>query len=164
MDELNLGLLIIRVIVGVTFAAHGWAKVKGGLAGVAGWFEAEGLKPGALHARLAAFGEIGTGLAFAAGLLFPFTNAGIVGIMVVAGFIGHRKNGFFIIREGWEYVFILATIAAGLASTGPGEWSIDNAIDLAIDGWAGLAIAVVGGVGAAVATLAVFFKDPARAA
>ncbi|MCB0993335.1 MAG: DoxX family protein, partial [Acidimicrobiales bacterium] len=64
----------------------------------------------------------------------------------------------------WEYVFILATIAAGLASTGPGEWSIDNAIDLAIDGWAGLAIAVVGGVGAAVATLAVFFKDPAPAA
>lgn len=162
MDDLNLGLLVIRVVVGVTFASHGWAKIKGGLDGVASWFESEGLRPGPLHARLAAYGEIAAGLAFAAGLLFPFSNAGIVGIMAVAGFIGHRKNGFFIIRDGWEYVFVLAVVAAGLAATGPGEWSVDNAIDLAITGWAGLAIAVVGGVAAALVTLGVFFDNPGK--
>ena len=160
MDDVNLGLLFIRVIVGVVFAAHGVAKIRGGLSGVASWFEAEGLRPGRFHASLAAYGEIGAGVALAAGLLFPFTNAVMVGIMAVAGYIGHRKNGFFIIRDGWEYVFVLGVIAAGLAATGPGDWSLDHAIGWNVDGVAGLLIAGVGGVAAALGLLGVFFTAP----
>ena len=161
MDELNLGLLVIRVVVGVVLALHGIAKFRGGIKGVGGWFDGEGLKPGPFHAWLAASTEIGAGFAVAAGFLFPFSNLAFVGVMLVAGYVGHRKNGFFIIREGWEYTFVLGAVAAGLAATGPGEWSIDNAYDLLIDGWPGLLIAVGGGLAAAVATLAVFYRPPA---
>ncbi len=160
MDDVNLGLLFIRVIVGLVFAAHGVAKIRGGLSGVASWFESEGLRPGKLHASLAAYTEIAAGLALAVGVGFPLTNAAMVGVMAVAGFIGHRKNGFFIIRDGWEYVFVLGVVAAGLAATGPGEWSVDDALGWELDGIAGLAIAGVGGVAAALGLLAVFFTAP----
>jgi len=160
MDDVNLGLLVIRVIVGLVLAAHGVAKIRGGLDGVASWFEAEGLTPGKLHASLAAYGEIGAGLAIAIGFGFPFVNAMFVGVMAVAGYIGHRKNGFFIIREGWEYVFVLAAVASGLAATGPGEWSIDNAIGSDVSGLVGLLIAVGGGLIAAFGLITVFFTDP----
>jgi putative oxidoreductase len=161
MDELNLGLLILRVLVGVVLALHGIAKFRGGIKGVGSWFESEGLKPGLFQAWLAGGTEIGAGLAVAAGFLFPFSNMAFVGVMAVAGYIGHRKNGFFIIREGWEYTFVLAGAAGALAATGPGEWSIDNSYDLLIDGWAGLIIAVGGGIAAAVVTLALFYRPPA---
>lgn len=161
MDELNLGLLLLRVLVGLVLAAHGAAKFRGGIKGVGGWFEAEGLKPGILHAWLAACTEIGAGVAVAAGFLFPFSPMAIVGVMATAGYVGHRKNGFFIIREGWEYTFILAGVAGALSATGPGEWSIDNTYDLLINGWTGLVVAVGGGIAAAVATLVGFYRPPA---
>ncbi|MCP5025878.1 MAG: DoxX family protein [Actinomycetia bacterium] len=57
MDDINLGILILRVAAGVTMAMHGYAKVfKGGkLPGVAGWCDSMGMRPGKLHAPLAAF-------------------------------------------------------------------------------------------------------------
>lgn len=161
MDELNLGLLLLRVLVGLVLAAHGAAKFKGGIKGVGRWFASEGLKPGIFHAWLAACTEIGAGVAVAAGFLFPFAPMAMIGVMATAGYVGHRKNGFFIIREGWEYTFILAGTAAALGATGPGEWSIDSTYDLAINGWTGLIIAVGGGVGASVATLVGFYRPPA---
>ena len=161
MGQLNLGLLVIRVLVGVTLALHGIAKARGGIKGTGRWFASEGLKPGMLHAWLAAGTEIGAGFALAAGFLFPFSNMAVVGVMAVAGYVGHRKNGFFIIREGWEYTFILGGVAAGLAATGPGEWSVDNTYGLLIDGWPGLIIAVAGGLVAAIGLLTVFYRPPA---
>lgn len=158
MDELNLGLLIIRLVIGVTLALHGIQKIRGGIDGTARWFDGEGLRPGTLHAWLAAGTEIGAGLAVAAGFLFPLSNAAMVGVMSVAAWVDHRDKGFFIIRQGWEYVFVLAAVAAGLAATGPGEWSVDELYDLRIDGWAGLAVAVGVGLGAAVALLVAFYR------
>ena len=55
----------------------------------------------------AALGEIGFGSAIATGFLTPLSAMGYVGVMCVAGWVGHRKNGFFIIKDGWEYVFVL---------------------------------------------------------
>jgi putative oxidoreductase len=165
MDEYNAAMLILRVAFGLTMAAHGHAKVfKGGkLAGTAGWFDSIGMKPGAVHARLAAGTEILAGLGLALGLLTTFSAMGFVGIMLVAGYTVHRSNGFFIVSEGWEYTFILAIGAIGIAMLGPGEWSLDNAIgiDRDLDGWLGLVIAGAGGVAAGIAQLAIFYRPPA---
>lgn len=164
MDEYNTALLILRVAFGLTLAAHGYAKVFSGgkLAGTAGWFDSIGMKPGAVHARLAAGTEILAGLGLAIGLLTTFSAMGFVGLMLVAGWVVHRANGFFIVAEGWEYTFILAVGAICIAMLGPGEWSLDNAIgiDDDLDGWLGLALAAGGGVAAGVAQLAIFYRPP----
>src|SRR5687768_16798006 len=100
MDE---GLLLIRVVLGLTLAAHGYAKVfKGGrIPGTAGWFDSMGMKPnGKVHAWLAALTEMGAGILFALGLLTPLAAAGFVGLMVVAAWTSHRDNGFFIVKNG----------------------------------------------------------------
>jgi putative oxidoreductase len=59
LDQLNFGLLALRLVVGPVFAFHGFAKItRGGkLDGTARWFESLGMRPGHLHARVAAAGE-----------------------------------------------------------------------------------------------------------
>jgi putative oxidoreductase len=161
LDGLNLGLFALRVLAGLTLASHGLAKVRGGLDGVGNWFDSEGLKPGKMHATMAAGTEMGGGVALAAGFLTPLAALAVVSTMTVAGYIGHRKNGFFIIKEGWEYTFILAVIAASLAGTGPGEWSLDNALDLSLNGVGWFVLAAAGGVALAAGFLAVFYRPPA---
>lgn len=164
MDEINSALLLIRVALGVTMAAHGYNKFfKGGrIAGTAGWFDSIGMRPGKMHATLAASGEIAAGVCLALGFFTTFAALGFVGLMTVAGWTVHRDKGFMIVNEGWEYVFVLAVSAVTIAMLGPGEWSIDDAIGLAddLDGWTGLVISAVGGVAAAVALLAVYFRPP----
>src|SRR5205823_13839400 len=99
------GLLAIRVGLGVTLMLHGYAKIflGGRLAGTAGWFESMGMRPGHLHARMAAATELGCGALFALGLLTPLAAAGIIALMLVAAMTAHRGNGFYIYRpgEGW---------------------------------------------------------------
>ncbi len=162
MDEANLALLLIRVVIGVTLALHGVAKVRGGLDGVARWFDGMGMRPGWLHARFAAFGEIAAGLFLAAGLLTSFASLGFVGLMTVAGLTDHRDKGFFILEQGWEYVMVLAVAAVTIAILGPAEWSLDHVlgIDDDLDGYVGLLISAGGGVAAALGLLAVFYRPP----
>ncbi|MFT5530786.1 MAG: putative oxidoreductase [Candidatus Poriferisodalaceae bacterium] len=160
-DAVNLGLLVIRVVVGVTLALHGIAKYKGGIKGVGGWFESEGLRPGIVHAHLAGLTEIGAGFGLALGFLTPLSAMAYIGVMAVAGWIGHRKNGFFIIKQGWEYTFVLGGTAAGIAATGPGEWSLDNAMGVDWNGIPWFIAAVGGGLGAAVGLLGLFYRPKA---
>ncbi|MDE0215118.1 MAG: DoxX family protein [bacterium] len=164
MDEMNLAMLILRVGIGLTFAAHGYGKIfQGGrIPGTAGWFDSMGMKPGKLHAWMAALTEIGAGLLLALGLFTPLAAAGMIGVMVVAGWTVHRHNGFMIVREGWEYTFVLAVVAAAVAILGPMEWSIDSAlgIDDNWDGYVGLAIGAGGGVLAGLTQLLLFYRPP----
>lgn len=161
--EFSTALLVFRVIFGFVFALHGWGKVKGGISGTAGWFDSMGMKPGKLHAWAAAITEMGTGVLIMLGLLTPFAAAGMVGVMVVAGWTVHRNNGFMIVKDGWEYTFIVATTAVFIAWLGPGEYSLDHAfgIDESLNGWTGLLIADVLGVAAGIAQLAIFYRPPA---
>lgn len=166
--EFDLVMAVFRVVFGLIFASHGWAKrfSGGGIAGTAGWFDSIGMKPGKLHANLASTTEMLTGVLLAIGLLTSFGAAGIVGIMVVAGWTVHRANGFFIVKSGWEYTFVVALIAVAIAGLGPGRWSVDHGLGIADDlnGWVGLAIAIVLGVVGGVAQLAAFYRPPAPAA
>jgi putative oxidoreductase len=165
--SVDAGLLIIRLAVGLTMAAHGYAKIfRGGrLTGTARWFDSIGMRPGRLHAPLAALTEIGGGVALAAGLLTPLAAAAIVAVMLVAAWTVHRGCGFFIVGNGWEYNFILAIAAVGVAVAGAGSLSLDAVIGLGAlgRGWAGLLIAGVAGVGGGAGQLTLFFRPPARA-
>ena len=125
-----LGLLIIRLIIGLTFAAHGTQKVFGwfggyGPKGTGGFFESIGIKPGVLMAVLAGLAELVGGLLFAAGLWTIAGAALIVLTMLVAIIKVHGKNGYWVTSNGYEYNLILIAIAVGVALIGAGDYSID---------------------------------------
>jgi len=131
----DLALLVLRAATGLTLAAHGWNKFFSGgrLPGTGRWFDSIGMRPGRLNAWLAAGTEVGAGVLLAIGLVTPVSAGGVIGVMVVAGWTVHRSNGFFILKEGWEYVFVLAIAALVVATLGPGEWSLDEALGITDD-------------------------------
>src|SRR5690348_12423853 len=92
-------LLIVRVVVGLTLAAHGAQKSLGWFGG-AGYakarqgFQAQGFRPASLWLGLAVLGELGGGLSLAFGFLTPLGAAGAVGAMAVA-INSHWAKGFF---------------------------------------------------------------------
>ena len=163
-DAISVGLLILRVIVGVTFAAHGYNKYFGGgkIAGTARWFSSIGMRPnGTIHAYMAATTELVGGLGLALGLLTPLSAAGMVGVMVVAAWTS-RAKGFFIVGQGWEYNLVLATVAVGVATMGPGKYSLDWVLGLtpAFDPNVGLVTSFGLGLVSGVGLLAACYRPP----
>lgn len=126
---MSIGLLIVRLVVGLSLAGHGSQKLFGwfgghGLKGTAGWLNSMGMKPGMLMALLAGLAEFVGGLLFAAGLWVPLAAALIVITMVVAVVTVHAKNGYFVTKNGFEYNLVLIAVAVGVALTGPGAYVI----------------------------------------
>jgi putative oxidoreductase len=160
VDVETVALLLVRVVVGVTMIAHGLNHWRGGgrIEGTARWFSGLGLRNGRLQAWLSVITEIGAGLLLVLGLLTPLACAAVISVMVVAGVLAHRPNGFFVFKDGYEYVLVLAIVSLALAMLGPGQLSVDQAAGISLLGWAGGGIAL--GV-AAVATaglLALFWR------
>ena len=154
---MDIGLLILRLVVGLVLAAHGAQKLFGwfggyGLAGTGGFLEQLGFRPGKLHAFLAGLAEFGGGLLLAAGLVTPLAAALIIAVMVVAAGSVHLSKGFWFTNGGYEYHLVLVAAALALAFTGPGTYSLDAAQPLALGGVTGglgaLVVGTVLGVGA----------------
>src|ERR1700752_5473638 len=103
MTPYDVGLLILRLVLGVTLALHGFNKFFGGgrIPGTARWFESIGMKPDKFHATVAATTEMAAGLGLAAGLLTPIPAAGFVSLMFVAGGAVQPAHGFFFLHGGW---------------------------------------------------------------
>lgn len=131
--SIALGLLIVRLVVGLLFVGHGAQKLFGwfggyGPKGTGGWLESIGVKPGVAMAVVAGLMELVGGLLFAAGLLTPIAAALIVMTMLVAIVKVHGQNGLWATANGYEYNLVLLAIAIGVALTGAGEYSIDALI------------------------------------
>ncbi|MCV7382436.1 DoxX family protein [Mycolicibacter longobardus] len=164
----DFALLLLRLVLGLTMAAHGFNKFFGGgrIPGTAKWFESIGMKYGRFQAVTAATAEIAAGLGLAVGLLTPITAAGFVALMAVAVWTVHRSNGFFVLSNGWEYNLVLATGAVAVAMIGPGYYSLDHQIFCHCwqNGWPGLWISVGLGLAGAIGQLALFYRPPAKSA
>lgn len=166
----DTAILLLRVVLGLTMAAHGYNKFFGGgrIPGTAGWFDSIGMKPGMFHARVAAGTEITAGLGLALGLLTPVPAAGFVALMLVAAWTVHRANGFFIVKEGWEYNLILAVSAVAIAGIGAGRYSLDHLLFSnsgfyhLLHGWCGMAIAIVLGLAGGIGQLVIFYRPPVK--
>jgi putative oxidoreductase len=158
-------LLLVRVVVGATMIAHGINHWRGGgrIAGTARWFGGLGLRQPVLQAWMSVVTEVGAGTLLAVGLLTPLACAAVISVMLVAGLLAHRPNGFFVFKDGYEYVLVLTVVALGLAAFGPGRWSVDSAAGITITGWAGAGLALGVAVVATAALLATFWRpQPAQ--
>lgn len=157
-------LLVVRLVVGGTMIAHGLNHWIGGgrIAGTARWFSGLGLRHGVLQAWMSVVTEIGAGSLLILGLLTPLACAAVISVMLIAGLLAHRPNGFFVFREGWEYVLVLAVVCAALGALGPGRWSLDSAAGIVVDGWTGLAVAVGVAVVAVAGMLVTFYRPEER--
>ncbi len=130
---IDLALLILRVVVGAIFVAHGAQKLFGsfggpGLKGTTGFFDQLGLKPAGAMALAAGLTEFVGGLLVAVGLLTPVAALGLVVVMAVAAITIHLQNGFFASEGGYEFNLALAGIALALVIAGAGAYSLDNAL------------------------------------
>ena len=126
---MDTGLLIIRLIIGLTFAAHGTQKLFGwfgghGIAGTGGWFESIGMKPGKALAITAGLAELIGGLLFAGGAFLWIAAILIIGSMLVAIVKVHGANGYWVPQNGYEYNMALIVIALGVAMIGAGDYSL----------------------------------------
>jgi putative oxidoreductase len=152
----DLGLLALRVGTGAVLAAHGTQKLLGwfgggGLAGTTSAMESMGYTPPKASALAAGLGEAGGGALLAVGLATPMAGAAAAGTMAGAAAV-HVPNGFFAMGGGYEYPAFLGFVAAALAVTGAGRFSLDHALGHALDRHWMVPAALVG---AGAATLAV---------
>ncbi|RBP91443.1 putative oxidoreductase [Cytobacillus firmus] len=127
---MDLGLLIIRLVIGVLFIGHGTQKLFGwfgghGLKGTGGWFESIGMKPGVMMAFFAGLAELLGGILFSIGLLTPLAALMIAGTMVMAIVKVHGPNGLWATSNGYEYNLTLLAVAIGIALIGPGRYALD---------------------------------------
>ena len=166
---MELGLLVLRVVVGLLFVGHGAQKLFGmfgghGLAGTAGFFEQGlGLRPGKLHATGAGAAEFFGGALLALGLLTPFAAAALIGTMAVAIATVHWSKGVWSTEGGYEYNAVLMAVAFAVTAVGPGNWSLDHAFGLDLNG-AGWAIgALLAGIVGGLATMAIGRSAGSRA-
>jgi putative oxidoreductase len=152
---MDIGLLILRLTVGLALAAHGTQKLVGwfggpGLDATGQFFEMIGFVPGRRHALMAGLAETAGGLLLALGLLTPFAAAVVFGVMLVAAFSVHVTKGFFITSGGYEYTLVLGVAGLTLAFTGPGSLSVDALLRYkdsgAFWGFAAFVLGVIAGI------------------
>ena len=131
---MTLGLLIIRVVLGLLLVGHGAQKLLGwfggaGLRGTAGFFDSVGYRPGRRMAVLAGLAEVTGGALVALGLLTPLGAAIVIGTMFAAAAV-HSSHGLWNANGGYELPLLYAVTALGLGFTGPGRVSLDSLLGL----------------------------------
>ncbi|MEO5826608.1 MAG: DoxX family protein [Gemmatimonadales bacterium] len=130
----DTGLLVMRVIMGPAFMAHGAQKLFGwfggfGLAGTGGYFETLGFHPGTAFALISGGAELVGGLLITLGFLGVVGPAMIVGVMTVAIATVHLPNGFFATTNGIELPVMYGVMAMALAIAGFGRHAVDAQVE-----------------------------------
>jgi len=131
----SYGLLLLRLVVGLLFAAHGAQKAFGwfggpGMAGVTGFMASLGFRMPRLWAWQLMLAELAGGLALAVGFLTPLAALALAIDMLVAIALVKWPNGFFSQNNGYEFELVLLAVPVALIATGPGRYSIDRALEL----------------------------------
>jgi putative oxidoreductase len=126
----DLGLLIVRVVVGLLFMGHGLQKLAGwfgghGIAGTGQWLESIGLRPGRWWAVLAGGLETLGGLLFGLGVFNPLGAVFICAVMFMAVARVHWSKGLWVSNGGSEHALTNIVVTVGVALAGPGRYSLE---------------------------------------
>lgn len=167
---MSYGILLLRVVLGLSVGAHGAQKVFGALGGHGPRGTAEFFGNLRFRAPLAMAFAAGTselaGVLLAAGFLTPLASLAIVVVMMNAIGTVHWRNGFWNAAGGYELNLVIIAAAVAIAATGPGRFSLDRLIgwDDNLSGlWWGVAVLAVGALVSTV-TLTLGRQAPTEAA
>jgi putative oxidoreductase len=132
----DIALLVLRVVLGLTYVAHGLRKlgVGGGegFAGFRGSIARRGYRPAVAWASAAVLAEVVGGALVVAGLVTPIGAALLVGqSLTIVALVAPR--GFWHNRGGIEYPVLLGTASLAVALTGPGALSLDTVLGIRPD-------------------------------
>ncbi len=149
--QVDAGLAILRVFVGLLVAAHGAQKLfgwfgGGGVDGTAEMFGSIGYRPKREMALLGGATEFVAGLLLAAGLFTAIAAMALIGQFLNVIVAVHLRNGLWNTKRGFEFPLTLAVSSAIFALTGPGEWSLDHAIGWSFGGLGWFITALLGGL------------------
>lgn len=146
----DVGLLLLRGTFGSLMAGHGAQKLFGlfgghGLNGTSMWLESLGFKPGKPWAIAAGTSEFGGGVLTDLGLLHPLGPLLTLGSMGIATFKVHWGKPIWVASGGAELPVLNMAIVSALILSGPGQYSLDNVLNIRLPRW----LAIPGGVLAA---------------
>jgi putative oxidoreductase len=125
MKNTDLGLLMIRVALGIVFVMHGWQKAtEFGVSGLAGSLASLGIPFPGVNAVLLIATELGGGLAMLAGAFARVAGVLLAFAMIVATVTVHLANGFFL-PNGYEFTLTLMLASLAITAAGAGAYSVD---------------------------------------
>ena len=120
----SVGLLLLRLVMGVAFVFHGWPKIQNPME----WMGPDAPVPAILQA-LAAVAEFFGGMALIVGLLTRLASLGIMTNMIVALAIVHLPHGDPFVGKPGGHSYELAAVYLACAIVflilGPGRYSLD---------------------------------------
>jgi len=152
----DVGLLLLRLTVGLIMAGHGAQKLFGlfggnGLTATAKGFATLGYRPGKVYAVIGGGSEFLGGLGLALGLFTPLAAAALIGVMINAMATVTAAHGLWQEKGGVEYNLLIAVAALAVAAVGPGKLSLDLPFRWGKGGWGEAALALfLGGIGSAI--------------
>ncbi|WP_447003905.1 DoxX family protein [Saccharothrix isguenensis] len=125
----DIGLLVLRLVLGGAFVMHGSQKVFGlfggpGIDGFTATLQSIGFREPRILAWVTGVTELGGGVLLALGLFTPLAAAGVLGVMI--NVLALKYKGGFFAPNGVELEAAYAAMAFGLLFAGPGRASVDN--------------------------------------
>jgi putative oxidoreductase len=150
---MGMGKLVLRATIGGYFFGHGMQKLAGwfgghGPEGTGEFFEQVGLRPGRENALLA--GAAGGGSLLVLGLFTPAAVSLLTGVMTKAIRHVHWQNGLWGTDGGIELPAVILTALAAVADSGPGRYSLDEALGIGLRGPVVAGVAIGAGAAGAV--------------
>jgi putative oxidoreductase len=126
MNSQQIGALLLRIALGLTFFIHGFVKFQGGIENTAGFFETLGL-PG-FAAYVVALIELIGGIAMILGfgtrvtaVLFAIIMIGAIAkVKLAGGFLGNGQGA------GYELDFALLVMSVYFILDKPASFSLDS--------------------------------------
>ncbi|HEY2916446.1 MAG TPA: DoxX family protein [Candidatus Limnocylindrales bacterium] len=152
MTASDVGILVLRLVIGLTMAGHGSQKAFGWWkgSGWAGWkavMTRMGFVPEGLWAGVAIGAELVGGLFLAVGFLTPLATMALIGQSTVIILKAHWPRGFWNRDNGFEFPLSLLAGIVAIVGAGAGALSLDAALGWSWSPELRILLAIVGLLG-----------------